>query len=375
MFRRYTPARMLSLFKRDKSIPTTLTFKTRVAQFWAWYAEVAPRFYETIEARKCPDLTSEVSAKVEELVPGFAWVFGPGEHERGHSFTLTGEGDFHRQLLTQYWLGQAPTLSGWTFYAARQPGQIRGQHLKMDGRKLDPIEIWITPFINHDGKKIDITVWHPLFETMQEEELSSVLFIFLDEALGEYSTQQWIGEIKLEPTKLADSFPLEELNEFLKRIQMERGWTKLPPGESAMGYQFEEQHNHFLRGDVITGTTMHFGLIDEYLEAEGGLEDPLSGTGADYVFVAFDARILPVGSEVAVRAEIEDALDEALRVSASGRLLGGAWGKENAYIDLLLFDGPASIEMVLGVLREKNLPAGTSINYFAKEKRGHRRIL
>ena len=75
------------------------------------------------------------------------------------------------------------------------------------------------------------------------------------------------------------------------------------------------------------------------------------------------------------RGEMEEVLDEALKTSVSGRLLGGAWGTTNAYIDLLLFDGPASLEIVQQVLREKSVPAGSTINYFAKEKWGYRIVL
>jgi len=366
---------MLSFFKRKSEVAVEPTFKTRVQQFWTWYAEVAPRFYQTIDDGKCPSLAAEVSAKVDEIIPGFAWVFGPGENGQGHSFTLSGEGNLHRQLLTQFWLAQAPSLPGWTFYAARQPCSVRGQRLEVGGRKFDPIEFWITPFVNSEEEKLDITVWHPLFDKMQEKERWSVLFLFLDEALGEYGTQQWIGEIKLEPKRLADSIPLEELNEFSQGVQKERGWKKSPPGQSGIVYEIKEQHTRFLRGDIITGGTTHPQLLNDYLKAADELEDPLKGTGADYVFVAFDARILPVGNQAHARGEIEDALDEALKASHSGRLLGGALGRENGYIDLLLLDGAASREIVMGVLRDRNLPAGSSVNYFAKEKRGHRRVI
>ena len=366
---------MFSLFKRNKTAATEPTFKFRVERFWNWYAEVASRFYETIEAGKCSTLVPEIAKKVDALVPGLAWVFGPGENGNGHSLTLTGEGDLHRQLLTQYWLARAPKLPGWTFYAARQPGPIKGQRIEMGERKFDPLEFWITPAINSEEKNVDITVWHPLFDVMPERERWTVLFLFLDEALGEYGTQLWIGEIKLEPKRLADSIPLGELNEFLKRVETEQQWEHYPPGEANTLYRCNEQHRQFLRGDIILGSTANMKIINEYLEAAGELKDPLAGTGADYVFVAFDVRILPAGNQAHARGEIEDALDNALRSSGSGRLLGGALGSENAYIDLLLFDGLASVEIVIETLRDKKLPAGTSVNYFAKEKRGYRRVI
>jgi len=43
------------------------------------------------------------------------------------------------------------------------------------------------------------------------------------------------------------------------------------------------------------------------------MNDPVSGTGADFVFIAFDAGILPKGDVAGVRTRIEDALDQALK--------------------------------------------------------------
>lgn len=364
---------MLSLLKR-KTIEGP-TFKARVERFWSWYTEAAPRIYQAIEADRCQMLAKEISAKVKEVAPRFAWVFGPGANGRGHSFTLSGEGNPHQQLLTIYWLAQAPSLAGWTFYAARQPGSIRMLHMHTAGHKFNPLEFWVTPFPNRDKEKVDIKVWHPLFDKIPEEERWRVLFLFLDEVLGEYRTQQWIGEIKHDRTRLADSMPIEELNEFLTWVETEHGWKKYPPGEGYMVYRLNQQHDHFLRGDIAVGSTVHPRLINEYLKAEGNLEDPLKETGADYVFVAFDAAILPKGKQADARGEIEVFLDKWLKASASGRLLGGAWGRRNAYIDLLLFDGASSVKIVEDALRQKSLPQGTSINYFAKEKKASRVVL
>jgi hypothetical protein len=171
---------MLSLFKRKSPPPTDLTFKQRVERFWQWYAQVAARFYNVIESKDSLSLAGEVSSNVDKLIPGFAWVFGPGENNVGHSFTLSGEGDPHRQLLSIYWLSRAPKLSGWTFYASRQPSSIRGQRIEIGERKFDPLEFWLTPTINREGEKLDIAVWHPLFKQMEERERWTVLFLFLD---------------------------------------------------------------------------------------------------------------------------------------------------------------------------------------------------
>src|SRR6266403_1272916 len=304
---------MFSLFKRQKAHAGELTFKTRVERFWEWYGKSAPRFYQTIEDGKCESLAGEFTSKVGEFFPGFAWVFGPGKGGQGHTFTLSGEGVLHRQLLAMYWLSRAPSLPGWTFHASRQPGRIDGVRMEIGGHDFDPLEFWITPVINPESEKMDITVWHPAFPHLSERDRFSPLFLFLDEVLGEFGTGQWIGEIKLDDQHLPDAIPLKELHEFIKKVATEKGWKKLPPGEAAVGYRCKEQHNRFARGDIIVGSTTHPKLTNEYLQADGELQNPLTDTGADYIFVSFDVHILPEGKQSVARGAIEDALDQALK--------------------------------------------------------------
>ena len=47
-------------------------------------------------------------------------------------------------------------------------------------------------------------------------------------------------------------------------------------------------------------------------------------------------------------------------------------GIDRAYLDLILFDGANSADIVRRVIREKNLPSGTTIEFFAKSKRPNR---
>lgn len=365
---------MFSLFKKRPPLETH-TFKERVETFWHWYASGADRFYQTIERGQCADLAPEVSAKMDELLPGLAWVFGPGAHGVGHSFTISGEGVLHRQLLAIYCVNRAPQLEGWTFYPARQPGRIEGIRMEFQGENFDPLEFWLTPTVNAESENVDLEVWHPLVPKLGAQALYSPLFLFLDESLGEFGTGQWIGAINIGNRRLADAIPLQELPAFIQKLQTDTGWRKLPPGEAATVYEFNAPHPRQLRGDVLVGTTVHLPLLQDYLGSEGQLEDPLAGTGADFVFVAFPASFLPEGNQTDARAVVEEALEQALTEAQSGRLLGGALGQQNAYIDLLLFDGARSLDLVAQVLRKQSLPAGTTIHYFAKEKRGQRVVL
>ena len=362
---------MLSLFRR-KVPPTPPTFNEKVAAFWTWFQQVAPRFYATIEEGQCAALTDETSSKVDEFFQGFAWVYGPGVGGKGHSFTLTGEGNIHRQLLTLKWLAGAPTIEGWTFYAARQPDRIEGHVMKMFEMSFDPKEIWVTPFIDEQDENIDLTVWHPAWEKMEERQKGTVAFLFLDEALGEYGTEWWIGQIKYGKDRLSESFPLAELADYVRATARERGWSKFPPGDCYTLYQTKKSTGDFPRADIITQNTAVPRLFIDFMNAESEMENPLVGTGADYVYVSIASDFFPKGAEVAKRGEIEDALESALRASHGGRCIGGGLGTKRCYSDLLIYDGTRSLATIQQVLRAQQVPAGTMIEFFAKEKRTQR---
>ena len=354
---------------------TDLTFKARVERFWQRYSRVASRFYKLLEQEDDRDVVAETDEMMSELLPGFAWVYGPGAAgygEPGRALTLSGEGVLQRQLLALYWTSRAPSLDGWTFYAARQPSPpeiIENMRIDFEGQEMNPLEFWLTPAIDEQQERVDLTVWHPLYAGVPGEEARlGAFFLFLDEVLGEYGTGQWIGQVTPSDSQLADAIPLTELWGYIRNLESESGWQKFLPGEGAVAYEREAPVNRFPRDDVFVGSTTLYELISDYYEAEGNLDDPLAGTGADYVFVSMDARLFPEGQQMETRDAIENALAAALNSDQTGRVLGGAFGTQFAYLDLMLFDAQNSVRTVERVLREQNLPPGTTINFFAREK-------
>ena len=51
------------------------------------------------------------------------------------------------------------------------------------------------------------------------------------------------------------------------------------------------------------------------------------------------------------RAELEDALEAALAGEKLGELMGGSVGTNQTYVDLVLFDGQRSMDVVADTLR------------------------
>lgn len=350
---------------RISEVPGALSLKERVAAFWKWYSEVSDDFYNTIENKRCSDLEPAVSAKVDELMPGFGWVFGPGEDGQGHSFTLTPEGHPHKRLAAYYWLGQAPILKGWTFYASRQPDNPfrSGRSIRIEEMDFKAEEIWLTPWVDDQEEKVDVIVWHPFFSKIQEQLRHTVTFLWLDEVLGEEGTSNWIGEIKLGDHRLADAMPLGELPEFIGKLKEANKWEKFPPHETFCQYRGSDPMRGGLRSDVIAGTTCMMPLVYEFpLE-----ENPLMELGAEYFMIVIPADHFPTGRQVEMRGEIEDELTSALEAEASGKVLGGASGLENFYIDLVFYDGNRSRAITEKILRRRGLGKSAKLYSFVSD--------
>jgi hypothetical protein len=345
------------------------TFKQRVHEFWTWYAQVAERFRQTIDAGDCASLADEVGEFIDETLPGFGWVFGPGQNG-GHSFTLTGDGQVAKQLLTRYWLAAAPDIPTWTFYASRQPtpiDKLRTSSIRVsESESVDVETFLVRTEVDEENEQIDIVAWHPAYDSVPSEHHLMILFILLDEALGEFGTEMWLGEIKIQKFERdSKTRTIADLPEFIKQMNAYHQWQKLPPLESCSVYQMTEQTDG-PRRDTVVGSSVIAGIVMDYIDNGGKLdEDPIAGTGAELVYIAIDGEVFPDGQQADVRGNIDGAISESLQTNVSGETLGGAFGVHESYIELLLFDGERSREILERTLSDLQLHGRYRLEPFA----------
>ena len=67
------------------------------------------------------------------------------------------------------------------------------------------------------------------------------------------------------------------------------------------------------------------------------------------------------------RGEIEDDPIAALKAEASGFSLCGTTSFKNCYIDLALYDGDRSLDIIKTVLRKHRVPKQTNIHFFTSD--------
>ncbi|WP_411846802.1 hypothetical protein AAFN60_04550 [Roseibacillus persicicus] len=339
----------MNLFRKKKKVVEEATFKSRVNEFWVWWTENADWIRESVDQDGGAAIQPTITEQVNRLGSGFAWVLGPHPEgkEQGHSFTLSPDGMLNYLFLTSYWLEHAPSIKGWHFYSSRQPSlELDGCSIRVGDFQLAAKELWLTPGIDEEREEIHITAWSPIFAEIEESQAYYVLFLLLDEALGENGVSQWLGAIEIKDDRLADSFPLSELPEQVELIKKKHQWKKYPLEDSYTGYQFKNPQENAPRKDMVTLTTQNPSVTLDYYEADGALDNPIPNTGASYQFIQIPITQFPDGEQVDTRAAIEDALQESLDKQHAGRILGGGLGRQYAYIDLLLFDGQNSLDLI-----------------------------
>lgn len=154
------------------------------------------------------------------LHPDIAWELGPGRSSR-HNLTVTAEGNLVLRRLTEQWLRSAPPADPtWEFYASRQASAPMG--LDIGGKRFNPDEFRIASTYDESRERFDVVLFHPQFAKSDDRLVRNVLFLTMDECLGEDDVERWIGS--LEPARSAPRGAVS-LVEFVSRLAEMRGKT------------------------------------------------------------------------------------------------------------------------------------------------------
>ena len=317
------------------------SYLDRVDRFWEWFADRGERICRSLGPESDPREVHEVGAAVKAVIGIKAWLVGPGESDDGLSLTLSPEGDKHLRLLTEVWASRAPRLEGWTFYGSRQAGHGPKGKLQVGGKAFDFENLRFVPKPDLDRANVDVVIHHHGFASSGKMSAWKVAFLALDEALGEDGTSTLIGDIKIgsEPNTLG-ALSITEFQSQIRTWSQEHGWPLSWHFDVFTLYNRKEDAIDLEapRGDIVTGSTNHFRLIQELSGKSSGNWKFLLRLGAEYSYLSIRADDFPEGLS---RVELESRIANC---SERVRVLGGATGVRHQYIDLLILDRTGFME-------------------------------
>lgn len=194
--------------------------------FWTWWATGRDRVAAAITSGGFDKgLVDEITRAVRTIHPKMAWELAPGAASQ-HAFCLSSEGDSEVRQAGLRWLAAAPPPDAiWEYHASRQASPTL-MALEIAGIRFNLEETRAIASWDETRRRLDVRVWHPLFDKAPEPVKLQAAFLFLDQLLGEDDVERWIGQIDLLEAPTGGRTPAE------LRAEVDRHRSE-PPGEAA----------------------------------------------------------------------------------------------------------------------------------------------
>jgi len=338
----------------------TETFRSRVTKFWKSFSEEESLIREMIENKADPNtLVSFVNNALSGVFTDP--IFEMGKNNEGKfELILSPNGNRATMMQLYFWYKHAPQelRSTWNFYYFR-PAQVWGsQSLQMYDIKIESKDLQIYPASDNGRKKIDLEIHCPQMMGLNENQRYNMLFIYLDRAVSELYTMEYVGHIDfVEKEKNAKQVSINELKTFIDKTINENEWEKYEdPTKIYSVYKINptEDVNWLLRQDVMVGQTSCMPVVRNYYNEENSFVEFHEKEGVHFGFLFMENSKFPEDSIVACRGEIEDKILEEVEEYSIASLIGGATGFHFSYSDFIIYDKPAFLEIVKNIVSKYN---------------------
>lgn len=320
------------------------------------------------------DLAGWMHEHLGPVSPDLMWEFGPALGGEGHRLVITPETRRDLRPLVTHLLERAPRLAGWEFYGYRPREDYDEAVQTVEGRTGGDITQTFFRASVGEFHRIDLTFFAAHYAAEDPSALNDV-FIATETLLGEEVLDKWIGVVETGPPEGAGNDPLQPIRHLAAEVDalIERVRRDLP-----------DRLYHELDKDEVTLFELHPDPASDYPEQSDLAvkwsaipemwrnshlpihfdSERFSRHGETFCYVKIDGTE-GLGEEVfADRAEIEEALDEALRRERLGCVVGGGTGLRYSYVDMALVDVEAGSRIVRRVLQDGKVPTNTWLLFF-----------
>lgn len=349
------------------------SFKERVKNFWLAFEK------EEAEVRKMMDdkVEGETLLKFVSSILDIAFtnsyfemgVNGDGKYE----LILTPEGNRAKLMQLHYWLQQAPeSLSEyWNFYSSKPGHPDSNFGMQMYDISLSKEDVNLYYSIDDERRKVDIEIYCPPLIALEENKRYNMFFIFLDQFIGELYTMEYIGYVDfVEEKQDKPIISIGELKALIDETIDEKEWTRIDnPCELYSGYQMEpsEEDDWTLRQDIMSGYTSCIPVLNAFYNGDETYFADYASDGLTFGFLFFNNNEVPKDKIVYFRGEVEDKILAQAEPMGIANSIGGATGFHFSYIDFIIYDMDAFLNVVKEVLASYNFEE-SGFSDFAQDK-------
>jgi hypothetical protein len=184
------------------------------AAFWDWFKA---NENELFDFEVCRDkIFARLSTEMHKLHSSLTFEFGP-KNEGQREFVISADGIKEAFPKVQSLHACAPSLPRWKFVRfrpRREPVDIKFRGVLV---KAASVRVAAEPA----GKMMDLTVFVPKYTQSNKQAFAGIVFLMLDQALGEFEVETRVGKIEIKPISKAPplTFSLKELPELFDSLE------------------------------------------------------------------------------------------------------------------------------------------------------------
>ena len=342
-------------------------FRVRVDECWKNFVKEEAVLRQLIDSKADREQISEELHKL--LSPAFANTYAEvGRKGDKYDLILSLEGDWASLFSRSYFKNRAPkeVLEKWNIYVGRQSDgyAVEKFQIVMGDNSVCASDLCLwTEWRNGCA---DLSVYCEKMLPLIKGNINAayqLLYILLDQAIGELAEMKFLGEIKFldEPLDRPSIAIQDLMDDLTSNLPMTK--EQLLDADryidlySAYRINPDPSSNDGTRGDIISGSTCFLSLMNGYYSDKSYAMDSLEEDGivGGYLFypvdtIESDSR----GTQILdLRDKITDELEKSL--PDSFMFVGGATGVNFGYIDFIAWDIRAVLEAVPKIAEENGL--------------------
>jgi hypothetical protein len=197
--------------------------KQAYQNFWNWFRLNEKRFHKIVKNKKYIEqgFLDPLSLELEKIKDGFYFLIGM-KNESIVDLILTADSDLSNIIFVEELIKAAPKLKGWNFEALKLASNVEEVQIRIEGHIFKSENLYFYPTQNDNyPDEIEITIVCEKFEEKDKNKVTSGIYLFLENYLGELNFATTIDVVHIkskenrEKAESKELIPIEKLESYL----------------------------------------------------------------------------------------------------------------------------------------------------------------
>ena len=159
-------------------------------EFWKWFQAHEAMLFDLEKNREA--VFDQLAAEMHKVNPDLTFEFGPRD-QNCREFIISADGIKEAFPKVEALFAAAPSLPRWKFIKfrpRRKPFDISYAGITVKAKS-------VLVRLSRAGQKANVTVYLPDYKQNADDKYMTITFLLLDQALGEYDVEMYVGKIDI----------------------------------------------------------------------------------------------------------------------------------------------------------------------------------